>query len=95
MQSSTFFTHTAKPPSGTTHQIENIYVQDPTFNHVDIALLESLGYTVLESPDAFKQMTINTFLFDPHVDWKLTVKALEVADPCLRIGNMILDDISM
>lgn len=62
---------------------------------MDVALLESLGYTKLETPDAYKYMTTNTFLFDPHVDWRITVRALSVADPCLRIGNMILDDFSM
>lgn len=62
---------------------------------MDIALLESLGYTVIETPGAFEHMTANTFLFDPHVDWKITVRALNVADPCLRIGNMIVDDFMM
>lgn len=93
--SSIFSAVTAKPPQGNKHKIENVYLQDPVFNHLDIELLQSLGYTVLETPSAFQQMTTNTFLFDPHVDWKLTARAVSVADPCLRIGNMILDDVSM
>lgn len=65
------------------------------FNHVDMALLETLGCTILQTPDAFEQMTTDTFLFDPHLEWKHTVRALNVAHPYLRIGNMIPNDIDM
>jgi hypothetical protein len=64
------------------------------FNHIDIALLQTQGFTILETPDAFTMMTRDTFLFDPHLEWKHTVRALDVAYPSLRIGNLIPSDIS-
>lgn len=64
------------------------------FNHIDIGVLETLGFTILETPDAFQKMTRETFLFDPHLEWKHTARALDVAHPCLRIGNMIPIDVS-
>lgn len=83
----------AKLDTGKRYMIETIYVQDPTFNRVDMALLKRVGCTVLESPDAFDRMTSDTFLFDPHLEWKHTVRALDVAHPSLRIGNTIDSDL--
>ena len=75
--------------TGKGHQIEQVYVQDPTFNCLDQQFLESLGYTVLPTPNALEAMTPTTFLFDPHLEWKHSASALEKAHPSFRIGNSL------
>lgn len=57
------------------------------FNHLDEAFLKTLGYIILKTPDAFEKMTTETFLFDPHLEWKHTARAFTVALPSFRIGN--------
>lgn len=47
-----------------------VYVQDPVFNELDCALLESLGMTVIEHPVAFGHVTRNTLLFCPGAERK-------------------------
>lgn len=77
---------------GEKHKIDEVFIQDPTFNHLDESLLNSLGYTVLKTPSALGKMTAETFLFDPYLEWDVTAKAFAVAQPSFRIGNNLLFD---
>ncbi|KAJ5948802.1 Sensitivity To Red Light Reduced-like SRR1 [Penicillium verhagenii] len=45
-----------------------VYAQDPVFNSLDRALLESMGITVVEHPVAFENVTRNTLLFCPGAE---------------------------
>ncbi|KAL8717800.1 MAG: hypothetical protein Q9225_004997 [Loekoesia sp. 1 TL-2023] len=66
-----------------------IYIQDPVFNDLDSAFLKSLGYTVLSDPEAFDHITQSTFLFAPHLEVDVFVKALGRAKPRLCVGTDI------
>ncbi|KAL9596145.1 MAG: hypothetical protein Q9219_006006, partial [cf. Caloplaca sp. 3 TL-2023] len=75
----------SKPP-GSGFQV---YVQDPIFNHMDATFLQSLGYTVLPDPESFDHITSSTFLFAPHLEVEVYVRALDKAKPALCIGTDI------
>ncbi|KAJ5083166.1 Sensitivity To Red Light Reduced-like SRR1 [Penicillium angulare] len=45
-----------------------VYIQDPVFNKLDCALLESMGMTIVEHPVAFGYITRNTLLFCPGAE---------------------------
>lgn len=47
-----------------------VYLQDPVFNELDCALFESLGMTVVKSPEGFELVTRNTLLFCPGAERK-------------------------
>ncbi|KAJ5908169.1 hypothetical protein N7495_000851 [Penicillium taxi] len=47
-----------------------IYAQDPVFNTLDRALLDSIGVTVLDSPAGFERITSNSLLFCPGAERK-------------------------
>ncbi len=64
-------------------------MQDPMFNRLDEEFLRSLGYSVLPTPEAFKELTSGTFLFAPHLEWPNYIQALRVATPSLCIGNSV------
>lgn len=66
-----------------------IYVQDPVFNDMDAAFLKSLGYVVLSDPEAFDCITPSTFLFAPHLELAVYVRALDKAKPRLCVGTDI------
>lgn len=69
------------------HDIRTVYFQDPTFQPAEIQFLESLGYTVLDDPDAFDVMSASTFLFAPYCPYDVTARALRSALPALFVGN--------
>ena len=69
------------------HSIEEVYFQDPAFTKVEKKFLQSLGYTVLEDPAAFSEMSVSTFLFSPFIGYDVTSCALAVSFPALYIGN--------
>ena len=73
----------------TKHDIPSfsVYIQDPDFQPVEIDFLESLGYTVLDDPDAIDMMSSSTFLFAPGCPFDVTARALKTALPALYIGN--------
>ncbi|KAL8924002.1 MAG: hypothetical protein Q9208_004286 [Pyrenodesmia sp. 3 TL-2023] len=71
------------------HDELQIYVQDPVFNDLDTAFLNSLGYAVLPSPEAFKHITPSTFLFAPHLEIPVYMEALSGPKPRLCIGTAI------
>lgn len=64
-------------------------MQDPIFNALDIAFFERIGYTVLATPQAFLPsiFTLTTFLFAPHLEWEIYIRALRVARPGICVGN--------
>lgn len=47
-----------------------VYAQDPVFNNLDRGLLESLGITVVDHPEAFGLITRSTLLFCPGAEKK-------------------------
>lgn len=63
-----------------------MYVQDPVFNALDTALLESLGMIVVESPAGFERITRNTLLFCPGAERKHLELVLP-SNPCLVFGG--------
>ena len=69
------------------HSIQEVYFQDPAFTKVEKKFLQSLGYTVLENPAAFSEMSVSTFLFSPFIGYDVTSCALAVSFPALYIGN--------
>lgn len=71
------------------HDKFKVYVQDPVFNDLDRAFLQSLGYVVLADPEAFKFITPSTFLFAPHLEVQVYVDALGRAKPRLCVGTVI------
>ncbi|KAL8763725.1 MAG: hypothetical protein Q9184_000517 [Pyrenodesmia sp. 2 TL-2023] len=74
---------------GKKHDELQFYVQDPVFNELDTAFLESFGYAVLPSPEAFKYITPLTFLFAPHLEIPVYMEALSGPTPRLCIGTAI------
>lgn len=72
---------------GKKHHIQDIIFQDPVFNSLDESVLKSLGYTVVETPDAFSKLNGTTFLFAPHLECFHYATALEIATPVLSIGS--------
>jgi len=71
------------------HDIQEVIFQDPAFNSRDKTFLESLGYTVLEDPEAFSKIDHNTFLFAPHLEVGPLATALENSTPAVCISNDI------
>jgi len=59
------------------------------FNRLDEEFLQSLGYSILTTPEAFEEVTSGTFLFAPHLEWPNYIQALRVATPSLCIGNTV------
>ena len=73
------------------HSIQEVYFQDPTFTKVEKRFLQSLGYTVLEDPAAFEEMSTSTFLFAPFIPYNVASSALAVSFPALYMGNSPAD----
>ncbi|CAI7656547.1 unnamed protein product [Penicillium manginii] len=63
-----------------------IYAQDPVFNALDRALLESLGITVVDNPIAFERVTSKTLLFCPGAERK-HLDMLLPSNPKLVLGG--------
>ncbi|KAJ6021955.1 Sensitivity To Red Light Reduced-like SRR1 [Penicillium herquei] len=63
-----------------------VYLQDPVFNKLDCALLESLGMTVVNHPEAFERVTRNTLLFCPGAERKHLEQILP-SNPGLLFGG--------
>lgn len=72
----------------TKHDIPSfyVYIQEPN-RPVEIDFLESLGYTVLDNPDAIDMMSSSIFLLAPYCPFDVTARALKTALPALYIGN--------
>ncbi|CAD6566903.1 MAG: hypothetical protein ASARMPRED_000191 [Alectoria sarmentosa] len=72
---------------GKRHHIRDVIFQDPIFNSLDETILQSLGYTVVKTPDAFSKLNNTTFLFAPHLECFHYATALGIATPVLSIGS--------
>ena len=73
-----------------------IYLQDPWYNYIDKAFIESKGFKVIPASNSFgsstghRMMTSKTFLFIPVGGFtELIKRAIEVAHPALMIGERI------
>lgn len=80
----------AKQWLGTKHTIENIYLQDPAFNDLDIEFLQLRGFTVIETPASDDLISSSTFLFIPYGSIRGQIRVGVTADPVypsLYIGN--------
>lgn len=69
--------------------IKTVHMQDPMFNRLDEEFLRSLSYSILSTPEAYEELTPETFLFAPHLEWPNYIQALQVATPSLCIGNSL------
>ncbi|KAL9640114.1 MAG: hypothetical protein Q9164_000501 [Protoblastenia rupestris] len=69
--------------------IQEIVFQDPAFTNSDINYLESLGFTVLDSPHGFDRIDPNTFLFAPHLESNIYALALQNDLPALSLGSEV------
>ncbi|KAL9138085.1 MAG: hypothetical protein Q9175_000695 [Cornicularia normoerica] len=72
---------------GRKHHMQDIIFQDPIFEPLDQIILKSLGYTVVETPDAFSKLNSTTFLFAPHLECFHYATALEIVTPILSVGS--------
>ncbi len=62
-------------------------MQDPQFNDLDNAFLNTLGYTILKVPEALSKLTKDTFLFAPHLEYQHIASTLKIAQPAFYIGS--------
>ncbi|KAI9745355.1 MAG: hypothetical protein M1835_002618 [Candelina submexicana] len=69
-----------------------MYAQDPCFNELDKQSLESMGIQILEDPEAFAHIGTTTFVYGPHCERSLLLRAFEGKDPALVISTCIGDD---
>lgn len=72
-----------------THDVENVYFQDPDFTDFEKSFLRGQGYKVVDDPEAFNLVHSTTFLFAPVVADFVWAQALEHASPALYIGNRV------
>lgn len=75
--------------TATKFHIATVHMQDPMFNRLDEEFLQSLSYSILPSPEALEELTPDTFVFAPHLEWPNYIQALQVATPGLCIGNTV------
>ena len=54
---------------------------------MDKSFLTSLGYTVLEDPEAFSRIDEKTFVFAPHLEVAQAATSLEERNPAVYVGN--------
>ena len=74
----------------TKHKIEDIYLQDPVFNALDIEFLRLKGFTVIGTPASDDLISLSTFLFIPYggIVGKISVNfRADPVYPPLYIGN--------
>lgn len=69
--------------------IQHVYFQDPQFNAVDKAFLNSLGYEVIDSPASKDLITAETFLYTPYTNMDAIYNTMKGCFPALYIGNDI------
>lgn len=73
------------------HHIQNIYFQEPTFNSLDKAFLQSRSFKIIDSPECIQHMTEKTFLFTPCCDKDIVTACLYETFPAMLLGRMITD----
>lgn len=67
---------------------ENLYAQDPVFNDMDRTLLESIGFKVVQDPEAFSLVKGQTFLYAPGAERNHLVKML-AHNPVMFFGSSL------
>ena len=72
-----------------TQPIDHVIFQEPQFNDVDVTFLQSLGFAVVEDPEAQLKITNKTALFAPLNSFPLTAECLQISLPALYIGNEV------
>ncbi|KAL3492343.1 hypothetical protein BJX62DRAFT_203230 [Aspergillus germanicus] len=79
------------PSPNTTSNIK-VYVQDPAYTDVDIALLHSIGITPLDDPKGFLEIDAETLVFSvsPNVPVKQVVA--DVCWPAAMIWNTVMPE---
>jgi hypothetical protein len=79
------------PSPNTTSNIR-VYVQDPAYTDVDIALLHSIGITPLDDPKGFLEIDAETLVFSvsPNVPVKQVVA--DVCWPAAMIWNTVMPE---
>lgn len=68
------------------HPIHEVFFQDPLFTQVDSLFLESLGFTVLQSPEALRELDATTFVFAPYPPNVVVADVFKTCSPALYIG---------
>lgn len=68
------------------HPIHEVYFQDPLFTQVDTLFLESLGFTVLQDPEAMEILTGTTFVFAPYHPNVVVADIFKICEPALYLG---------
>lgn len=74
----------------TKHTVENIYLQDPVFNALDIKFLQRRGFSIIETPASDDLISLSTFLFISYGEMWSEMRVEVSADPVyppLYIGN--------
>jgi hypothetical protein len=61
--------------------------QEPVFSAVDKEFLQSLGHTVVESPDAYQLVDSSTLLFGNHLYRSIYEEALSRCLPRMFVGT--------
>ncbi|KAH0497527.1 hypothetical protein TgHK011_004826 [Trichoderma gracile] len=64
-----------------------IIFQEPAFNLNDIAFIESLGHTVVESPEGNNYMKHDTLFYGPHLYYDVYAEALKGELPAIFVGS--------
>jgi hypothetical protein len=64
-------------------------VQDPHFTPLDREFLGSMGYEVMDDPDAFASIDEGSLVFAVHCSSGLYARIREAADPAMLVGNDI------
>ncbi|WEW55962.1 hypothetical protein PRK78_001397 [Emydomyces testavorans] len=67
---------------------ENLYAQDPVFNDMDKKLLQSIGFKVVQDPQAFSMVEEGTFLYAPGAERVHLMKLLP-HNPVLFFGSCL------
>ncbi|OTA04491.1 hypothetical protein A9Z42_0050690 [Trichoderma parareesei] len=64
-----------------------IIFQEPAFNVNDVAFIESLGHTVVESPEGLEHMEPDTLFYGPHLYYDLYAEVLKGELPSIFVGS--------
>lgn len=66
------------------------FAQEPMFNTLDVALLAHLNIKVVEHPEAFNLITLNTFTFCPGAE-QFVVRGTLIRSPAIHMGSGALE----
>jgi len=71
------------------HPILDVFLQDPTFTDVESLFLESLGFTVLQNPEAWRHLTAKTFVYAPYPPNVVVADVFNTCSPALYLGALL------